>query len=929
MTQRTRRVVVPGGVAAPWWRVVVLGLLSVLVGVVVAWGLVSGRSSSPAAVTRSAGGVHGGLSSLPAAARGPVSAALGSADSRYRVSAFRGGFAAVNPGQRLRVHFGRSGVRISSGAMGLALSVEGVSYGGSLRSPGVVLSRAGGNRVVYAGGGLSEWYANGPLGLEQGFTVSRAPAGRPSGPLTLSLALSGDVHAALAAGGGSVVLSRGGSSLRYGDLVATDARGRTLPSRLVLQSGRILLRVDTRGARYPLRIDPLIRQATLEGGEEETGQGRFGASVALSADGDTALVGAPNDDDGAGAAWVFTRASSISGAWTRGAKLTGDAGAAEPCEEEEEEEPGECGFGSSVALSANGETALVGGPNTNGDVGAAWVFTRGKEGGWTRQQTLEGGAEEATRFGRSVALSGDGDTALVGAPGAKAGRGAVWVFARSSATAKWMPQGPRLTGGGGGVPHFGRSVALSGDGETALIGSPGTEDNAGAAWVFTRSESANWSEQKKLTVEGSDASQFGFSVALSAGGTTALVGEKGNADAAWVFTRSGANWSEPETLTASSGGDSETKFGYSVALSESGDTALIGSPHCSSDGNCDAWVFTRSGSTSTFNNPPETLTAERGAGRFGAGVALSASGETALLGAPVSAKKMGVALSFGQPGPRPEVTGVRPSEGTTEGGTTVTISGSNFTEATAVDFGSVSAEKFEVNSEGTSITAESPKEKAGTVDVTVSDVEGMSSTSPSDQFTFVAPVKKGKETGGKEPETKEPGTGGTGNNGGGTSSGTSGGTATGNGAVLAFGPTTGGGAACGVALLGKSITVQQHARASLTAPLKLVWSGKRSAAVCRGTLTLQVKVKSKVKAKGGKKKQRFTTKTIGSAGFAIAPGKTELVTIKLNPAGRALLAAGHGHLSASLVILRVSPGPAHAQSASVRLALQKKKRHRS
>ncbi len=81
-----------------------------------------------------------------------------------------------------------------------------------------------------------------------------------------------------------------------------------LPSRLVLQSGRILLRVDTRGARYPLRIDPMVQQAELTGGGEEQGEeGRLGASVALSADGHTALIGAPNDDNGAGAAWVFTR----------------------------------------------------------------------------------------------------------------------------------------------------------------------------------------------------------------------------------------------------------------------------------------------------------------------------------------------------------------------------------------------------------------------------------------------------------------------------------------------------------------------------------------------------------------------------------------------------------------------------------------------
>jgi IPT/TIG domain/FG-GAP repeat len=923
----TRQAALPWGVALPWRAVMVAGLLSVLVGVALAWGLVSGHSSSSSSSSSASPAVaRGGLSSLPVAARGPVSAALGSADPRYRVRASKGGFEAVNPAQRLQVRFGRSGVRIGSGAVGLGLSLDGVGYGRSLEPAGDVLSHAEGNRVVYAGDGLSEWYANGPLGLEQGFTVSRAPTGRPSsGPLTLSMALSGNVRAALAPGWGSVILSRGGSSVRYGDLAVSDARGHMVRSWLVLRSGRILLHVDTQGARYPLRIDPTFaQQAELTGGPEEQGKGLLGTSVAISADGDTALVGAPNDEEGVGAAWVFTRSGSK---WSEQAKLTGGEASgggatAESCEEEEEEEEaGACGFGGSVALSADGDTALVGDAGADGSAGAAWVFTRGEE-SWARRAKLIGGEEERSKghFGRSVALSGNGDTALIGAPGEAVYHGVAWVFARSGTSWSEYEREGLTPAGESGLIHFGRSVALSANGETTLIGAPGAVGRTGAAWVFTGS-GTKWTEQAKLTAtEGSDEAHVGFSVALSGDGATALLGglaEEGNPGAAWVFTREGTSWSEPDKLTAAGGGDGEAaKFGYSVALSADGATALVGSPKCSAHVVCAAWVFTRSGSTSTFNFD-ETLTAA-GGGRFGASVALSADGETALLGAPGNEKRSGAAWAFGPSGPPPVVMGVSPTEGPTEGGTTVTISGSNFTDAeTMVDFGKVPAKSFEVNSEGT-ITAESPKHEAGTVHVTVDDVAGKSTESESDQFTFVAP-KKG---GGKEPEPEpKPGPGGTGNNG---ASGTNGGT--GKGAVLAFGPTTGAGG-CGVALLGRSIAVRKHGHARLAASLKLIWAGKRSAAVCRGKLTLQVKVKRKAKAKGRKKK-RLTAKTIGTAGFAIAAGKTEVVAIALNPAGRALLAAGHGRLSASLVILRLSPGPAHAQSARVRLALQRKKRRR-
>ncbi len=91
----------------------------------------------------------------------------------------------------------------------------------------------------------------------------------------------------------------------------------------------------------------------------------------------------------------------------------------------------------------------------------------------------------------------------------------------------------------------------------------------------------------------------------------------------------------------------------------------------------------------------------------------------------------------------PSVSGVSPSSGSTNGGTSVTISGSGFTDATAVDFGDVAAAGFTVNSDG-SITAVAPAGSAGTVDVTVVTAGGTSATSSADQFTYIpTPVVTG------------------------------------------------------------------------------------------------------------------------------------------------------------------------------------------
>jgi hypothetical protein len=138
--------------------------------------------------------------------------------------------------------------------------------------------------------------------------------------------------------------------------------------------------------------------------------------------------------------------------------------------------------GMSVALSADGNTAIVGGPNDNNNtgvgVGAAWVFTR-SGGVWTQQgnKLVGAGAVGNASQGVSVALSGDGNTAIVGGVNDTAGAGAAWVFIRSGGV--WSQQGDKLVGLGAvespaqGIGNGqGRSVALSADGNTAIVGGP-------------------------------------------------------------------------------------------------------------------------------------------------------------------------------------------------------------------------------------------------------------------------------------------------------------------------------------------------------------------------------------------------------------------------------------------------------------------------
>jgi hypothetical protein len=359
-------------------------------------------------------------------------------------------------------------------------------------------------------------------------------------------------------------------------------------------------------------------------------------SVALSADGNTAIVGGPGPNNAdrdrspfvgpAGAAWIFTRSG---GGWRQqGGKLVGTTN---------EYGGGLWSQGASVALSADGNTAIVGGPSDNGTTGAAWVFTR-SGGVWKQQGTKlvgSGAGEPPLPLGQgmSVALSADANTAIVGGWGAEA----AWVFTRSGGS--WTQQGKKLVGTGAvGKARQGMSVALSADGNTAIVGGWSDNSKTGAAWVFTRIGGV-WTQQGNKLV-GTDAvgsARQGTSVALSSDGNTAIVGGPGDnpwdrsvpfglgaAGAAWVFTRSGGVWTQQGNKLIGTG--AVARQGTSVALSTDGNVAIVGG--LAEDGGV-ALVFTRSGGHWTQD---KKLVGPGAVGKSTPSVALSADGNIVMVG---------------------------------------------------------------------------------------------------------------------------------------------------------------------------------------------------------------------------------------------------------------------------------------------------------
>ena len=346
-----------------------------------------------------------------------------------------------------------------------------------------------------------------------------------------------------------------------------------------------------------------------------------GYSAALSADGSMTIVGGPNDSDGAGAAWVWTRSG---GGWTPVSKLPAYYGSS--------------GQGAAVTVSADGTTALLGGPNDQTDIffGAVWVWTR-RDGGWVRDFVKLKGTSNgsgASSQGTSVSLSADGTTALIGGPDDNDGVGAAWLWTRSGGG--WTESAKLVASSALGKARQGSAVWLSGDGGTALIGGPSDDGGVGAAWVWTRIGGV-WTQGAKLIGSGAVGHAYqGSAVSLSADGTTALIGGFGDsagAGAAWVWAQNGGVWAMQGQKLVGVGASGMASQGYSVSLAWDGNTALVGGPR--DNGNVGAvWVWTRSGGSWTLRGEKLVGAGAVGNAYQGWSVALSADGTTALIGGP-------------------------------------------------------------------------------------------------------------------------------------------------------------------------------------------------------------------------------------------------------------------------------------------------------
>ena len=529
-----------------------------------------------------------------------------------------------NPPHSMSAKFDTLGVSISSGNDGKwtwSLRFAGYARGRAVGPVEDAHLTADSNRVEYLyPDGVTEWYVNGPLGLQQGFTFESRPSPLVEGLLEVRMTLSGDVTVEVNEGGASALLrSRGGrNTLRYGGLYAYDAAGVELGTRLEATSSGLSILVEDLGAQYPITIDPFIKKDYLSRSEGVCRK-KFGISVSVS--GDTVVVGTPDVRwrGMGGAVYVFSMLRS------EVASATGEVVLTSPRSKWWDL------FGHSVAIS--GDVIVVGAP---GDYhqsepgrpayqGGIYLFTK-PPGGWVSTsdaiELTPPDAPTATLYGMAVSVSGD--TVVVGTE-----RISAYVFTKPSNGWTDTSEAAKLTASDGSRDDgFGHSVAV--DGDTIIIGAflADTDDEVtdfGAAYVFTK-PSGGWSDTSdavRLTApDGAQGREFGRSVSVS--GDTLVVGApytgefadrevKREADVAvdktpylgsvYVFTRADTGWfhaSNPVKLTPFKM-DAWTGFGRSLSVSE--DTLVVGEPRRSRPRELGGRAYT-SGAAYVFTPPP-------------------------------------------------------------------------------------------------------------------------------------------------------------------------------------------------------------------------------------------------------------------------------------------------------------------------------------
>lgn len=351
----------------------------------------------------------------------------------------------------------------------------------------------------------------------------------------------------------------------------------------------------------------------------------FGYSIDISENGKVVTVGAPYASSQSGAVTNY-RYDADMDYWDEYDSLSASNAASGNL------------FGYSVAISANGVNTAVGSPGTLTNKGSAYIFNYNP----TLQTSTEVAILTASdgvsgdNFGHSIAISADGTKVAIGAYGDYSSKGSVYIFKYDADIMLWIEDTKLVPMFATAGDKVGFSVDISADGNIVAIGAPGSNSNTGAVYVYRYdANSMLWVDDFVITASnGLSGDQFGYSLSMSNDGNTIIVGTIGRNSgkgAAYIFEYDDNTiiWSESayienNTLPINS------RLGLDVSINTTKDLIVISSD---SYNNSEGAVFIYTYSNSSWNLKKTLQASDKATDdKFGQSVALTPSGSHLIVG---------------------------------------------------------------------------------------------------------------------------------------------------------------------------------------------------------------------------------------------------------------------------------------------------------
>ena len=348
---------------------------------------------------------------------------------------------------------------------------------------------------------------------------------------------------------------------------------------------------------------------------------KLGTAVAISADGNTTVIGAPDDDAGIGAVYIFNR---INNSWQQTAKLTGTYTGSNINAKQ----------GSAVAISADGTKVAFGTPGNNNNAGGIYVFSKNGASWMQEAYVIPYDMVGAARIGTSISMAANGGIIVAGGMNDNSNRGASWVFVQKDEI--WQQLQAKLTATDATTnAQQGSAVAISADSTTIAVGALRDNNYIGAFWIYKRNATGIYSQQgnKFLPTQIIGAAQIGTSISISADGKIVAVGaSKDNSrGAVWMYALQNNQYIQESKITNSTSAIN-SQFGFSTSLSANGNTLLVGN-NLTDTQNGASWQYTKP-SNGWANTSPTLIqgTGSVGAAQQGSSVAISADETTSIIG---------------------------------------------------------------------------------------------------------------------------------------------------------------------------------------------------------------------------------------------------------------------------------------------------------